>query len=161
MIKKRGLFDFLFSILATFFVFALFFGQIIFLVIGFTIGIFDWGIDGVLCIGFGAFCPLILIVFLLMLFGGWRYWEFDENGVCNGNLILKKRLLFSEIERYEIKSTATSYNLKGHLVQIECIVFYKNNRNIKIPLWGLTSDELSFLKSKVEKNPKTIQYEIQ
>ena len=65
--SKRGLFDFLFSLMVTFFAFISFFGLLIFLVIGLTIGIFDWGVDEILCMVFAVFLPVNVISFLMML----------------------------------------------------------------------------------------------
>lgn len=155
MIHKKGFFDFLFSLTVTFFAFISFLGLLIFLVIGFTIGIFDWGVDEILCMVFAVFLPANVISFLMMFLAGWRYWSFDQNAVYNGNLILKKKLLFSEVERYEIKNVCVSYNLKGFSAQTECILFYEGKHILKIPLWSLSIDELEYLKAKVKNKNKS------
>ncbi|MCR5349094.1 MAG: hypothetical protein K6E59_05780 [Bacilli bacterium] len=125
----------------------LFIGQILFLSLGLTIGIADWGLDGILIIGFGVFGFTIALDLILVLFYAWRYWEFDLEGVTNGNLFSKKKILFNPIEYAEIK--AIVIGSKPFISAQENICFYQGKKVVTIPTFCLPREELEWFKQKV------------
>ena len=143
---KKGYFDIIFSWFITVFTALLIIGQIVFLTISLTIGIADWGVEGALAIGFGAFGLAIAIALSLTLFGAWRYWAFDEDGVTNGNLFHKRKLLFAETESIETKTIVIG--TKPFTIAQENICFSSGKKTVTIPIYCLSQEELEWLKSK-------------
>lgn len=143
---KKGFFDFVFSVIITLFTIVLIVGQIIFLAVGLTIGIADWGVEGALAIGFGAFGPAVVIASSLTLFGAWRYWAYDTYGVTNGNLFFKRRFLFCNIDSIEIKTIAIG--AKPFTIAQEDICFHIANKTVSVPTYCLSSEELEWLKNQ-------------
>jgi|GEM_PF-4321185 len=144
---RKGFFDLIFSVTITLFTALLIIGQIVFLVIGLTVGIADWGVEGALGIGFGAFGMAIMIALPLTLFGAWRYWAFDADGVTNGNLFCKRRILFGEVESAEIKIVAIGS--KPFVIPQESLCFQKGKKCVTIPTYCLSKEELEWLKHYV------------
>ena len=100
---RRDYFDIIFSVVITSFTVILLVGQMVYISIGLTIGIADWGLEGVLVIGLGIFGPMIVGGMALTLFAAWKYWRVDDDGIANGNLFHETKLMFKEIESLEVK----------------------------------------------------------
>ena len=141
--KRKDYFDYIFSIVITSFTILLIVGQIIFIVIGLTIGIADWGLDGVLAIGLGVFGTCITVSLILTLFGAWRYWSFDSKGIANGNLFFKRRILFTEVESIEIKTITVTG--KPFIITQENICFHHGKKMVTIPTYCLSKEEIEWL----------------
>ncbi len=145
--SRKDYFDFVFSVVITAFTILLALGQIVFLAIGLTIGIADWGSEGILVLGFGAFGPVIAITLSLTLFAAWRYWSFDSEGVTNGNLFRKRRLTFRETEHVETKTVVIGG--KPFVTAQENLCFVKGRKTVMIPIYCLAKEELEWLKQRV------------
>lgn len=144
--ERKDYFDFIFSISITVFTALSIVGQITFLTIGLTVGIADWGTDGVLAIGFVAFGLAITIGLLLTLFAAWKYWSFDSNGVINGNLFWKRRILFSEMDFVEVKVIVIG--ALPFIASQENICFYKGKTVVTIPTYCLSAEEMEWIKQQ-------------
>lgn len=104
-----------------------------------------FGVEGALAIGLGVFGMLISLLLLGDFFACWKYWIYDENGITNGNLFVKRKILFAEVDYYEIKLSDT-----GSKFLHECICFYKGKNMVSVPMFCLSEEELQWLKSKAK-----------
>ncbi len=68
---RRDYFDIIFSVVITSFTVILLVGQMAYISIGLTVGIADWGLEGVLVIGLGIFGPMIVGSMALTLFAAY------------------------------------------------------------------------------------------
>ncbi len=122
-------------------------GQVIFLSIGLTFGIADWDLKEILEIGVGVFGFIILVSILLILFGATRYWSFDDKGISNGNIFIKKTFLYEEIDSFEEKYVAIGAKPFVAIQKNWC--FYKDKRCVTIPCEHLKNSELEWIKSRL------------
>lgn len=150
--SKKDYFDFIFSAAITTFTILLVIGQIVFLALGLAIGIADWGIEGVLAIGFGAFGPIVLVALYLTLFSSWEYWAFDSESVTNGNLFHKRTILFSDTEYIETKRIAISS--RPFTISQENLCFHAGKNVVTIPVYCLSQEELKWLSQQVPSKKK-------
>lgn len=119
--------------------------QLIFLIIGVTIGIPNWTTEMILFISLLLFVFVFLPILSLTLFEAWRYWSFDEEGVINGWLLYKKRINYSEVEKITSKHFFVG---SPRPMWQEKICFKNKKRMISIPKCDLSKDEIDFFKEK-------------
>ena len=141
-VGKQMFYDFISSLIATFVLVLLLVGQIVFAIIGIRL---EWGIENVLGMSLGAFFPLIVMFLLYFLFGAWSYWSFDENGVVYWSICIKRKFMYTEINRIKIKNVAIGYR-NAPL----CYCFYKGKKRVVIPLTYLSEEEKEWLEEKTK-----------
>ena len=120
-------------------------GQILFITLMFIFLDNSFGVKGNLVFGFGVFGMLIFLLLIGDLFICWKYWIYDEDGITNGNLFVKRKILFSEMDYYEIKLSDT-----GSKFLHKCICFYKGKKMVSVRIDFLSEEELQWLKSKTK-----------
>lgn len=145
---RKNYFDYLFSLFVTGITLLSLTGQIVFLSIGLTVGIADWGTDGVLIFGFGGLSLPVLLGALLTVFAGWRYWHYDNEGIANGGLLWERKFSYKEIESIDVKEVAIS--ALPFIVWQEEMCFYKGKKNVMIPTCYLSEEETKWLREQVE-----------
>ena len=146
-ISRKDYFDFIFSVVITAFTALLVAGQIVFLSFGLTVGIADWGIEGALEIGVGLFGFVIAISLSLTLFGAWRYWSIDSDGITNGGIFWRRKILFAEVDRFEIKTIVIG--AKPFITAQENICFYKGKNMVTIPAFCISEEEMDWIEKRV------------
>ena len=147
-VSRKDYFDFIFSVVITAFTVLLAVGQVVFLSIGLSVGIADWGVEGALEIGVGLFGSLIAISLCLTLFGAWRYWSIDAEGVSNGGVFWKRRILFAEVDRFETKRIVVG--AKPFITTQENICFYKGKRMVTIPAFCISEEEMDWIRKQIK-----------
>lgn len=147
-ISRKDYFDFIFSVVITAFTALLVAGQIVILSFGFTVGISDWGTEGTLAIGVGLFGFVIAISLSLTLFGAWRYWSIDSDGVTNGGIFWKRKILFAEVDRFEIKDIVIG--AKPFITTQENICFYKGKNMVTIPAFCISKEEMDWIGKQIK-----------
>ncbi len=145
--RRREYFDFAFSIINSVFVIlglliiviilTLYFGTN--LMSGITIDFF------LIIIGFVSILTLLFI--LLELIGTWRYWEFDNEGVSNGGLFVKrKKYLYTDIEKVEI-GLGLSARIKTRSLK-----FYIKKTELIIPLNKLKRSDAIWIMDRIRES---------
>lgn len=147
--NQKTYFDIIFSITTVVFTSLLVIGQIVFLCFGLGGYIFGWGKDEILILGIGAFSPIICLCLILLLFFCWKYWLYDDEGVTNGNLFFKRKILYSNIDLIEIKTIAIG--AKPFIAAQKNICFYQGKKVVTIPIFCLSENEIEWLKKQANK----------
>ena len=144
-------FDPIFSYTHTIFSILVFTGQIAYLIFAFSVGEKYLKLEDLLLIEFCLVCPMTLLCLLLLIFGAWRYWKFDENGIENGCLVYKKKILYNEIDSIVEKQILITG--RPFIRMQDCMCFYKKKKMVYVEIACLSSKELIWLESKT-KNKK-------
>lgn len=144
---RRDYFDIIFSVVITSFTVILLVGQMAYISIGLTVGIADWGLEGVLVIGLGIFGPMIVGGMALTLFAAWKYWRVDDDGIANGNLFHETKLMFKEIESLEVKIVVIG--AKPFVTAQEELCFKKGKKMVMIPAFQLSETEKEWLRQQI------------
>lgn len=144
---EKVYFDPIFSIVITSITVLFVVGLIVFLLINFTIGVFDWDPIDTLIFGLIVFGMAITISLLLVLFGAWRYWLYDNEGITNGSIFFKKKIRYEEIEKVETKTIVIG--AEPFITTQECYCFYKGKTMIFIPTIDIRHDDMCWLKEHI------------
>lgn len=153
-IGYKHYFDILFLIINSSLAILVFLGQIVFVTLGLIYGISDWGIEGVLAVGLGVFGLFLLICILLVLFGGLNYWRVDDDGVANGGAFKETKILFNEAESYIIDYGYLASAGGNGVHTTPCFRLIKGKKNVIIPLYCLSAQDLEWLQSKIYESKK-------
>ena len=152
-IGEKIYFDIIFSIGISIIIGLVLTGQIVFLILGLTFGISDWGVEGVLLMGFVPFGLVILDLLMLFFLCAFSYYQVDEDGVTNGYIFFKRKIKFRESDRWEVRPEGFA-TLLGMQTQ-DCFCLYKGRKYVKIPVYGLEKEEIEWLKANSNANSKT------
>ena len=144
---KRNYFNIIFSIVFVLLSFFAIAGQAIFLSIGLTAGISNWDLEGILVIGVAIFGGFIIVCLCAVIFFGFTYWAIDNDGIINGGIFKKRKILFSEVDKFEIK--AKQLPSLGGVWTTDCLFFYNKKKYVVIPLYCLNDANIEWLKNQI------------
>lgn len=126
-------------LLTIFFTFLTILGDAIFLIVGLTVGLPNHDIEMILSMLFSLF----LFAEIVMLLTADRYWWYDDEGIVNGLAFYKRKILFKDVDRAEIKDVI--------LLKFPeyCLVLYKKRRHVLIPKWFLKKEDIEWIQNHI------------
>ena len=72
-----------------------------------------------------------------------EYWYYEDDGIINGIQLHKKKILFSDVDKAEIRYI----RLVKH--SEKCLCLYKGKKRVLIPTWFLRDGGFEWIKERI------------